>query len=99
MGRQAVLLPLLAFAHSTFLKGVIDTPQAMDVRFATTRVAVVTVPSMVTTYTTPDGVTHENERQIRTFVVVKQRHSWMIMQDHNTIRLPFAGTLPPLGSP
>ena len=96
---RAILIPLLNLFHSTFLKGVTDTPEGMDVRFATTRVAVVTVPSRVTTYTTPDGVTHENERQIRTFVVVKQRGRWLIMQDHNTIRSPGSLTIPPLACP
>ena len=73
--------------HSSFLKGVSDTPEEMSFRFATLDVAVVTVPSRVSTYTTPDGVTHENERQIRTFVVVKRGGRWLIMQDQNTVRV------------
>jgi hypothetical protein len=46
----------------------------------------VTVPGRVTTYVTPDGVRHENERQIRTFVVVRRAGVWRIMQDQNTVR-------------
>ena len=84
-GREAVLEELEG-VHSTFLKGVTDTVEEMSVRFATPDVAVVTVPSRVSTYTTPDGVRHENERQIRTFVVVKRGGKWLIMQDQNTIR-------------
>ncbi len=84
-GRVAVLKEVNE-VHSTFLKGVSDTPEEMSVRFATPDVAVVTVPSRVTTHTTPDGVRHENERQIRTFVVVKRGGRWLIMQDHNTVR-------------
>jgi hypothetical protein len=38
------------------------------------------------TFTTPDGKKHENDRQIRTFVVVKRGAKWLIMQDQNTIR-------------
>jgi hypothetical protein len=36
------------------------------------------------TFVTPDGVKHENERHIRTFVVVKQGSRWLVMQDQNT---------------
>ena len=82
-GREAVLKELKE-VHSTFLKGVTDTPEEMAVRFATPDVAVVTVPSRTSTFTTPDGVKHENERQIRTFVVVKRGGRWLIMQDQNT---------------
>lgn len=84
-GRAAVLKELKE-VHSTFLKGVSDTPEEMSVRFASPDVAVVTVPSRVSTYTTPDGVTHENEGLIRTFVVVKRGPRWLIMHDQNTIR-------------
>jgi uncharacterized protein (TIGR02246 family) len=82
-GRAAVLKELNE-VHSTFLKGVSDTIEDMDVRFAASNAAVVTVASRMSTYTTPDGVKHENERHIRTFVVVKQNSRWLIMQDQNT---------------
>lgn len=84
-GRAAVLKELDE-VHSTFLKGVTDTVEEISVRFATPDVAVVTVPSRVSTFTTPDGVKHENERVIRTFVLVKRDDNWLIMQDQNTIR-------------
>ena len=84
-GRKAVLEELKE-VHSTFLKGVTDTVEEVSVRFATPDVAVVTVPSKISNYTTPDGVKHENERLIRTFVVVKRGGKWLIMQDQNTIR-------------
>lgn len=83
---RATVLKELKEVHSTFLKGVSDTPEEMSVRFASPDVAVVTVPSRVSTYTTPDGVTHENEGLIRTFVVVKRGPRWLIMHDQNTIR-------------
>ena len=85
-GREEVL-KLLKEVHSTFLKGVTDTPEEMEVRFATADVAVVTVPSRNSgTFTTPDGMKYENQRQIRTFVVVKRGGRWLIMQDQNTFR-------------
>jgi uncharacterized protein (TIGR02246 family) len=83
-GRQAVLKELKE-VHSTFLKGVSESIEDMSVRFATPDVAVVTVTSGISTYTTPDGVKHENERHIRTFVVLKRSGRWLIMQDQNTI--------------
>lgn len=83
-GRAAVLKELKE-VHGTFLKGVTDMMEEMDVRFATRLVAVVTVTSQMSTFITPDKVRHENERHIRTFVVLKQRGKWLIMQDQNTL--------------
>ena len=74
--------------HSTFLKGVTDEFEMADIRFATADVAVATVVSRMSTYTTPDGAEHRNDRNIRTFVVVKRSGRWQIMQDHNTIIAP-----------
>ncbi len=82
-GREGVLKELKE-VHSTFLKGVSDTIEDMDVRFAAPNLAVVTVTSRMSTFTTPDGVRHENERHIRTFVVVNRNGRWLIMQDQNT---------------
>ncbi|HZE72125.1 MAG TPA: SgcJ/EcaC family oxidoreductase [Pyrinomonadaceae bacterium] len=82
-GRDATLQDLKE-VHSSFLKGVTDTIEDMDVRFASPDVAVVTVNSQMSTFVTPDKVRHENERHIRTFVVVKRNGRWLIMQDQNT---------------
>src|SRR5688572_24689235 len=62
-GREAVLSELQE-VHSTFLKGVSDTVEEMLVRFVSPDVAVVTVASRVSTFTTPDGVRHENQEPI-----------------------------------
>lgn len=70
--------------HSTFLKGVTEVIGEVEVRFADREVAVVTVTSTMSTFTTPDGVTHQSERHIRTFVVVKRGYRWLVMQDQNT---------------
>jgi uncharacterized protein (TIGR02246 family) len=83
-GRESVLKELRE-VHGTFLKGVTDTPEDVFVRHASRDVAAVTVTSQMSTYTTPDGIRHENERHIRTFVVVKHGKRWLIMQDQNTI--------------
>lgn len=83
-GREAVLNELRE-VHSTFLKGVSDTVEEMVVSFATPDVAVVTVRSRLSAFTAPDGVRHENERAIRTFVVLGRRGKWLIMHDQNTL--------------
>jgi hypothetical protein len=49
-------------------------------------VAIATVYSRTSTFTTPNGVVHENEPRVRTFVVVKREGRWLIMQDQNTVR-------------
>lgn len=88
-GRAAVLAELEQ-AHSTLLKGVEVTIDTMTVRFATPDVAIATVTERIGTYFPPDGVDrgtnrHENERHVKTFVVVKHDGRWLIMQDQNTI--------------
>ena len=83
-GRDSVLAELREVHHS-FLKGVTDTPDSMVVRVTGATSAVVTVPSRLSTYVTPDGIRHQGERQIRTFVLIKQERRWRILQDQNTI--------------
>ena len=84
-GRVEVLRNLKQ-THSTFLKGVTDTPEEMVIRSATGDVAIATVYSRSSTFTTPNGVIHGNEARVRTFVVVKREGRWLIMQDQNTVR-------------
>src|ERR1700739_337328 len=70
--------------HQSFLKGTTDTIEKIDIRFASPDVAVGTAVSVMSPFTSPDGVKHGTERHIRTFVVVKRENSWRIMQDQNT---------------
>lgn len=84
IGREAVLKELKE-VHESFLKGVTASIDDVAVRSAAPDAAVVTVKNTMGTYTTPDGIKHENERQIKTFVVVKRNGRWLIMQDQNTI--------------
>ena len=86
-GREATLQDVRR-VHRTFLKGTTETIESMDIRFATSDVAVGTVVSMGSGFTTPDGVKHEPGREIRTFVVVKRDKRWQIMQDQNTMIRP-----------
>jgi uncharacterized protein (TIGR02246 family) len=88
-GRETVRAALNE-VHKTFLKGTTDTIENVDIRFAAQDVAVGTVTSTMSPFTSPDGIKHGTERHIRTFVVVKRGGRWLIMQDHNTtvIELP-----------
>ena len=70
--------------HQTLLKGTTDTVERIDIRFASSDVAVGTVVSVMSPFTAPDGVKHGTERHIRTFVLVKGDNHWRIMQDQNT---------------
>jgi uncharacterized protein (TIGR02246 family) len=88
---RTVVLQQLKQVHATFLKGVIETIEDVDVRFATPDVAVATVTSRATSFTTPDGVERKNPHQIRTFVVTKRAGRWLIMQDHATYTTPQPG--------
>jgi uncharacterized protein (TIGR02246 family) len=82
-GRDKVLKEVRE-VHSTFLKGVSDTVESMSIIFAERRTAVVTVLSRMSPFVTPDGVRHQNEQHIRTFVLVKRKERWQILQDQNT---------------
>ena len=83
-GRDRVLITVRA-VHQTFLKGVTMRIESMDIRFLTPDVAIADVIHSVDNYTTPDGVKHENERHIKTYVVVKKKGKWLLAQDHNTV--------------
>jgi uncharacterized protein (TIGR02246 family) len=70
--------------HTTFLRGVTDTPEDIAIRFASGDVAVATVTSTMSPFSGPDGVRLGPQKQVRTFVVVKRGERWLIMQDQNT---------------
>jgi uncharacterized protein (TIGR02246 family) len=69
--------------HASFLKDVTDTIESADVRFASDDVAVITV-SRTSPYALPGAAEAISHRQIRTFVVVRRKGEWKVMQDHNT---------------
>jgi uncharacterized protein (TIGR02246 family) len=79
-GREATLKTVRE-VHQTFLKGTTDAIENMDIRFADQNVAVGTVTSTMSPFTSPDGVKHGAGRYIRTFVVVNRGGRWLIMQD------------------
>lgn len=86
-GRDATLKTVRE-VHRTFLKGTTDRMKSIDIRFAAPEVAVATVTSETSAFTSPDGVRHDVEDHLRTFVIVKRGGRWLIMQDHNTTIVP-----------
>ena len=92
-GRDATMQTVRA-VHQTFLKGTTDKVKDIDIRFASDDVAVATVTSETSPFTSPDGVNHGVEGHLRTFIVVQRGDRWRIMQDHNTtiVPLPAVGT-------
>lgn len=70
-GRDATLKRVRE-VHQTFLNGARETVESMDVRFATDDVAIATVVSVLTPFTSPDGTRHQSQRVIHTFVVVRR---------------------------
>ncbi len=84
-GRDNVLKEVRAI-HKTMLKGVSITIESMTVRFVTPDVALVDAVHKSDSYVTPeDGVKHEDERQMKTYVVVKHNGKWLLALDQNTI--------------
>ena len=85
---RAEVLKELHQVHGSFLSGVSDNIEKLDVRFASKDAAVATVVSRMSTFTSPDGVRHSNEQHIRTFVLTRRGTRWLIMQDQNTVVMP-----------
>src|SRR5438874_11100661 len=76
-GREATLKTVRQ-VHQTFLIGTTDTIGDMDIRFVTTNVAVATVISVMSPFTSPDCVKHGMDRQIRTCVYTKRGDRWLL---------------------
>ena len=83
-GRSEVLKEVRG-VHQTFLKGVNMTIENITIRFVNPNVAIADVIHKMSIYELPKGVRHENERQIKTYIVIKQNDKWLLTYDHNTI--------------
>ena len=83
IGREKTLKGVRG-VHQTFLKNVSMRTDSMNVRFITPDVALVTAYHPIDPYTTPDNVVHVNERQIKSYVIVRQDDKWLLTLDHNT---------------
>jgi uncharacterized protein (TIGR02246 family) len=85
-GRDEVLKEVRA-VHQGFLKGITMSIETMDIRFITNDVAIANVVHAMGTYEMPPGVKHENERHLKTYMVVKKDGKWLLTHDQNTIRV------------
>ncbi len=84
-GREDVLKEVRAI-HQTMLKGVSITIDTITTRFLTADVVIVNAVHTSGTYITPeDGIKHENEKQMKTYIVVRQKGKWLLTLDQNTI--------------
>jgi len=83
-GRANVLKEVRA-VHQSFLKGVKMKIETTEIRFLTSTVAVADVIHLLDNYTTPDDKIHINERQIKTYIFIKQEGKWLLVHDHNTV--------------
>ena len=57
----------------------------IEIRFLSLKVAVANVIHLLDNYTTPDNKVHVKERQIKTYIIIKQDDKWLLAHDHNTI--------------
>lgn len=83
-GREAVLKEVRT-VHQTFLKGVSLKIESITIRFLTSNVAIADVIHKSSDYELPQGVKHQNERQMKTYVIVKRKNIWLLTLDQNTI--------------
>ena len=59
--------------------------ETIEIRFLTPTVAIADVVHLMDEYFTPDDKIHKNERQIKTYIVIKQEGKWLLAHDHNTV--------------
>ena len=83
-GREAVLKEVRA-VHQTFLKGVSLTIESIAIRFLTPTVAIAYVVHKSSDYELPQGIKHQNERQQKTYIIVKRQNKWLLTLDQNTV--------------
>ncbi|MES2418868.1 MAG: SgcJ/EcaC family oxidoreductase [Bacteroidota bacterium] len=84
IGRENVLKEVRV-VHEKFLKGVSMTTESITIRFIAPTVAIADVIHKMSNFTTPDGKLHVNERQIKTYIMVKEKGKWLLTQDQNTV--------------
>ena len=83
-GREEVLKEVRA-VHQTFLKGVSLTTESIAIRFLTPTVAIADVIHKSSEYELPQGVKHQNERQMKTYIIVRRKNKWLLTLDQNTV--------------
>ncbi|WEK21676.1 MAG: SgcJ/EcaC family oxidoreductase [Candidatus Pedobacter colombiensis] len=84
IGRENVLKEVRA-VHQGFLKGVSMKTESIAIYFISPTVAIANVIHKMGNFTTPDGKLHTNERQIKTYIIVKEKRKWLLTHDQNTV--------------
>ena len=83
-GRDEVLKELRPLTQ-TILKGVTLQVESITVRFLSPTVAIANVVHKCSDYEFPQGVKHQNERHMKTYIIVKKQNKWLLTLDQNTI--------------
>ena len=83
-GRDEVLKELRPLTQ-TILKGVTLQVESITVRFLSPTVAIANVIHKSSDYEFPSGVKHQNERHMKTYIIVKKQNKWLLTLDQNTI--------------
>ena len=83
-GRDEVMKELRPLCQ-TILKGVSLTVESITVRFLSPTVAIANVVHKCSDYEFPAGVKHQNERHMKTYIIVKKQSKWLLTLDQNTI--------------
>ena len=83
-GRDEVLKELQPLVQ-TLLPGVTLSLESITIRFLSPSVAIANVVHKSSDYEFPAGVKHQNERHMKTYVIVKKQSKWLLAPDQNTI--------------
>ena len=83
-GRDKVLKEVRT-VHQSFLKGVSLIIESITIRFLIPTVAIANVVHKSSDYELPQGVKHQNERQMKTYIIVKRQNKWLLTLDQNTV--------------
>lgn len=83
-GRDEVLKEVRT-VHQSFLKGVSLIIESITIRFLTPTVAIANVVHKSSEYELPLEVKHQNERQMKTYIIMKRQDRWLLTLDQNTV--------------
>ena len=83
-GRDEVMKELRPLCQ-TILKGVTLTVESITIKFLSPTVAIANVVHKCSDYEFPQGVKHQNERHMKTYIIVKEQSKWLLTLDQNTI--------------
>lgn len=83
-GRDEVLKEVRT-VHQSFLKGVSLIIESITIRFLTPTVAIANLVHKSSEFELPLKVKHQNERQMKTYIIMKRQDRWLLTLDQNTV--------------